>query len=75
MHYNNFGICSQRSIHGVSEGLVRVKANVELFDAATQTPTVLESEFAEVVVYNSLSHLDPSYLPYFTDLYSKDQLG
>jgi hypothetical protein len=58
---NNFGICAQRKIKGDVEGLMRVKAEVLLYDEKRGQIVTLESEFTEIVVFSGLSHLEPSY--------------
>ena len=36
---------------------------------------MLQSEFAEVAVYDSLAFIEPTYAPFLSDLYSINQLG
>lgn len=75
MTYNNFGICAQQTVQGKNEGLARVKAAFTVYDYINGPGKVLESEFAEIAVYNSLRSVAPTYEPYLGDLLSANQLG
>ena len=66
--HNNFGICQQQRYFASSEGLARVKAQV-----LTQGQ-VLETKYAEVVVYDQLATRSPHYNDIFDSLYSKHNL-
>ena len=73
--HNNFGICAQHAIQGVSEGLDRLRASFLVHDYANGPGRLLESEFAEIAVYSPLRTTEPRYKPFFSDLYSVSQLG
>jgi len=73
--HNNFGICAQSEIQGKTEGLARLKASFVIHDYKNGPGRVLESEFAEIAVYNSLVSVEPTYAPFLSDLYSVNQLG
>ena len=73
--HNNFGICAQHSIEGVTEGLDRLRASFLVHDYANGPGRLLESEFAEIAVYSPLKTTEPRYKPFFSDLYSVSQLG
>ena len=52
MLHNNFGICAQQEIYGESEGLARLGAAYTVHEYANGPSRVIQSEFAEIVVYN-----------------------
>jgi hypothetical protein len=64
--HNNFGICAQQQVSAGVEGLARVKAVLRLIDEQS-----VESEFAELAVYEQLQTISPNASAYFIDLYSK----
>lgn len=55
MTYNNFGICSQSVITVDVEGIGRIKSIVKLYGSSLN----LESEFAEIAVYQPLKIVGP----------------
>jgi hypothetical protein len=63
MTYNNFGICSQATVVAAVEGIGRVKSSLKLANGS-----LLESEFAEIAVYQPLKTVGP--VPEFSDLLS-----
>ena len=71
MLYNNFGICAQKEVRGESEGLARLRATYVVHEYLNGPSRLLESEFAEIAVYNPLRSVEPTYRPYLSDLYSK----
>ena len=75
MKHNNFGICAQRVVHGETEGLARLRASFIVYDYLNGPSHLLESEHAEIAVYNPLTSLAPTYKPYMSDMYSYSQLG
>ena len=75
MRHNNFGICAQQEVQGENEGLARLKASFVIYEYGSGPGRVLESEFAEIAVYNQLTSVAPLYQPYMSDLYSVNQLG
>lgn len=54
MKHNNFGICAQQEVQGETEGLARLKASFVIHDYANGPSRLLQSEFAEIAVYNQL---------------------
>ena len=70
MTHNNFGICAQQEIQGENEGLARLKASFIIYEYANGPGRALESEFAEIAVYNELASIAPLYKPFMSDLYS-----
>ena len=75
MRHNNFGICAQQTVRGESEGLARLKATYVVHEYINGPSRLLQSEFAEIGVYNPLQSVLPKYRPYMSDLYSETQLG
>ena len=75
MRHNNFGICAQQEVQGENEGLARLKASFVIYEYTNGPGRVLESEFAEIAVYNPLTSMAPLYRPYMSDFYSVNQLG
>jgi len=71
LKHNNFGICAQREISGKAEGLARLKANFLVHEYLNGPSHLLESEHAEIAVYNPLRSLAPIYTPFMSDLYSQ----
>lgn len=75
MKHNNFGICAQTEVQGLTEGLARVKASFVVHDYVNGPGRLLASEFAQIAVYNPLVSVQPLYAPFMSDLYSVNQLG
>jgi hypothetical protein len=57
--HNNFGICNQQRYLPYSEGLARVKAQI------LSPGHVLETQFAEIAVFDSLTTRSPHYHDFF----------
>jgi hypothetical protein len=70
--HNNFGICEQVEVKASVEGLGRIRA---IHQSSDYTLKAVESEFAEIAVYKKLETTKPDVASYFTDLYSKTQVG
>ena len=70
MKHNNFGICSQIEVQGESEGLARLRASFVVHEYLNGPGRILESEFAEVAVFNQLTSVEPYYRPFLSDLQS-----
>jgi hypothetical protein len=68
--HNNFGICNQQKYIATNEGLARIKALFTNQLSASNTQ-MIETPFAEVAAYETLVTRSPSYLNFFSDLYSK----
>ena len=60
---------------GLSQGLGRVKASIEVYDYVNAPAKLLQSEFAEIAVYEQLKSIEPTYAPLFMDLYSQNQVA
>jgi hypothetical protein len=67
MQHNNFGICSQQTYSAVGEGLARVKAHF-INQIKLGSSQVLETPYAEIASYDSLSSNYPHYNGFFDDL-------
>lgn len=70
LKHNNFGICAQKEVGGKTEGLARLKASYLVHEYLNGPGHLLESEHAEIAVYNPLRSVAPTYKPYMSDLYS-----
>ena len=70
LKHNNFGICAQQEVSGVAEGLARLKASFFVHEYLNGPGQLLESEHAEIAVYNPLRSVAPTYWPFMSDLYS-----
>ena len=70
MTYHNFGICAQQEIQGERKGLARLRASYTIYDYPNGPGRSLESEFAEIAVYDSLKFISPTYKPFMSDMYS-----
>ena len=76
MSYNNFGICAQQVIRvGKSTGKAHLKASFTIYDKMNGPSRMLESELAEIAVYNPLVSVKPVQSEFVRDLYSVSQNG
>ena len=52
-----------------------MKASIEVYDYLNAPAKLLQSEFAEIAVYEQLKSIEPTYAPLFVDLYSQNQVA